>query len=736
MKFLHTVIFIITLFVVFPLKSQNIAGPEGWARCSSVDRADDYELSGGGVGSLIVLRSDGKDMRQTITEAVNTYDIIVFDGKNGDFEVSSNISLQSLSGRTLIGVNGACLRTTYTVPQEVKDMLDEMNVNSLSSNPDDNLGGTLSNGMYVNEQCELTIRQALIDRYGDPKEPYRYAGVFTFYDCSNIIIRNLDFVGPGSLDVGGMDLLTLVSCDHVWVDHCRFTDGLDGNLDIINNSDFVTVSDTHFRYTDKSYNHPLSNLNSGTEITDGSPQKNNISWIRCFWDEGCRGRMPFTVYGIHHILNCYWDCTKGTCIDARLKARLLVENSFFTSKVSKPLALRDETVLYEWKGNVTQGRTSPKSNSAVSVPYKYTVHDVQTVPFMAKSAGATLSDPYQRELSSYPAKLDFGQVYAACEIEGRLNISAFGGDIPSSVTVSAPEGVMLALDPHGEYVTTLQLESKDENLFQSDIYVKAIFGKAGINGMSIEVTADGKSFYIPVTADVTGLEGERMNADLTWPLDKGLSNATIAQTDNPQVFSKASFTLGEKIYIHSSKKIGSSETFTLFNPTEAIGRAVDEDCCIVFDVETEPGYTFVPKKLRLNASRMGTDMCFIDIECSRGQGTPQKMVTAFQPARSSESPAYSEIELPLTGIGVGDKLYIKIYLYNMSVNKQLALNGVTIEGDAYSSESAIETIPAEKESGEVLYYDLQGRRVLHPQNGRIYIVRTKDNNAQAVIYVD
>lgn len=722
---------------VLPTRGTVSDMPEGWARCTSIYSADDYNLTGGADGSLIVLRSNGKDMRDIVYDAVTTHDVVIFDGKGGDFEISSAMYFISLSGKSLIGVNGACFRTTYSVPQEVRDMLDEMDVNSLSGVAEDNLGGTLSNGIYVAEQKELTIRQALIDRFGDPTEPYRNAGVFSFNNCSNIIIRNLDFAGPGSLDVGGADLLTLYECDHAWVDHCRFTDGLDGNLDIVNNSDFITVSDCHFRYTGKSYNHPLSNLTSGTEITDGSPQKNNISWFRCYWDEGCLGRMPFVCFGIQHIMNCYWDCTKGTCIDARSHAKVLIEKSFFTSKISNPLAIRDNTVAYDWRSNILQNRTAPESNATVSVPYKYTAKDVlavvSTVKNTSTGAGPTLTAPYTRELSTSPSVIDFGRIYSDTPVETKFNISAYGYEVPSSITLTAPDGVVISTDPDGNYSSSLRIDAGDESFIQADIYVKAKFNQAGIFNSPIVGTTSDRTYNFPLSADVVGLNGEKKTATIQWPLDKGTSNQVSATTNLPDAFNNASFGTGEKIFIHSAQKLKNSQVFTLFNPTDAIGKVIDRECFINFDVTSAQGYVFVPTKLRFNAARIGTDMCLIDVECFRDSESPQKLLTVFQPARSND---YSEIELPLNNSGVGESLHIRIYLYNMSANKQLAIRDFVIEGDVYATQSDAELTAADGKEEPAEYFDLQGMRVENPQAGKPYVVRNGSNSSKKIIYTD
>lgn len=694
--------------------------PEGFVTCTSLSSGGDYDLTGGGDGAVIVLRSDGADMRDKIFDAVRSHDVIVFDGSKGDFELSSYMSFSSLSGKTLVGVNGARLFTTFTVSQEIRDLLDALDINSYSSNPDDNLGGTLSNGVAVNEQCEFLLRQALIDHFGDPKEPYRYAGVFSFTGCENIIIRNLDFAGPGSLDVGGADLLTLIGCNNIWVDHCRFTDGLDGNLDIVSNSDFITVSDCHFRYTELAYNHPLSNLTGGPELTDGSAQKNNISWIRCFWDEGCRGRMPYATLGTYHLLNCYWDCTKGTCIDAHNKARILIEQSYFTSKIGKALALRDGNEKYEWRGSQWQGKPAQQGNAVINMPYEYTAVPMADVATLIKSSGATLGDAFSRALASSPSAVDFGTVYAGVEVEGQFNISSFGTATPASVTLTAPEGVLLSLNREGDYSSSLKVDATDEFLLQADVYFKANFTGSGRIEFPVVVTSGDESFFIPIVADVVALDGEHFDATLSWPLDRGTSSSTEATSTCPEAFTSASFTLGDKLQIHSSKTFG-GETFTLFNPTDAIDRAIDRDCNITFDIVTAPGYIFVPKTLTFNASRIGTDMCYIDVECSRDGAEPQKLLAGFQPLRGND---YSQVTLPLVNAGTGETLRVGIYLYYMTANKQLALSDVKIIGDAYAADSSLDLISTDDSATPAEYYDLLGRRVINPRPGHLYITPT------------
>ena len=65
---------------------------------------------------------------------------------------------------------------------------------------------------------------------------------------NNLLLRNLTLVGPGAYDCDGWDLLCLDKATNVWVDHCDFQDGCDGNFDIKGKSDNITVTWCRFRY--------------------------------------------------------------------------------------------------------------------------------------------------------------------------------------------------------------------------------------------------------------------------------------------------------------------------------------------------------------------------------------------------------------------------------------------------------------------------------------------------------
>ncbi len=131
----------------------------------------------------------------------------------------------------------------------------------------------------------------------------------------NVIIRNLIFEGPGAYDIDGEDLLTADGCTNLWVDHCEFQDGLDGNFDMKGNTDNVTVSWCKFTYlkpplaggSGGSNDHRFSNL-VGSGNTDAPADGHfSITFQNCFWGSGCRERMPRARNAQLHILNCYYN---------------------------------------------------------------------------------------------------------------------------------------------------------------------------------------------------------------------------------------------------------------------------------------------------------------------------------------------------------------------------------------------------------------------------------------------
>lgn len=131
---------------------------------------------------------------------------------------------------------------------------------------------------------------------------------------NNIIIRNLIFEGPGAYDVDGRDNHTS-EATNLWIDHCEFQDGMDGNFDNKGAADNVTVSWCKFTYlkapkaggSGGADDHRFSDLVGSSKTDAPSDGHYSITFKNCYWAEGCKERMPRARNAELHILNCYYN---------------------------------------------------------------------------------------------------------------------------------------------------------------------------------------------------------------------------------------------------------------------------------------------------------------------------------------------------------------------------------------------------------------------------------------------
>lgn len=131
---------------------------------------------------------------------------------------------------------------------------------------------------------------------------------------NNIIIRNLIFEGPGAYDVDGHDNLTS-EATNIWVDHCEFQDGMDGNFDNKGAADNVTISWCKFTYlkapkaggSGGADDHRFTNLVGSGKSDFPADGHYSITFKNCYWADGCRERMPRARNAELHILNCYYN---------------------------------------------------------------------------------------------------------------------------------------------------------------------------------------------------------------------------------------------------------------------------------------------------------------------------------------------------------------------------------------------------------------------------------------------
>jgi pectate lyase len=205
----------------------------------------------------------------------------------------------------------------------------------------------------------------------------------------NVIFRNLKVVGYNCSDVvpasngckTGADAITVISgAHHIWFDHDDISDGSDGNLDITNGSDLVTVSWTKFHYstmrTDPvtgSTGHRFSNLIGAADGLAIDVGHLNITWDHDWWADNVAERMPRSRDGKIHVVNCLFTAAGNDyCTNSGNLSSLLVENNVYVG-VNNPLQ-EDADGNMLARGNVFTNTTGSKTSmgTGFTPPYSLT----------------------------------------------------------------------------------------------------------------------------------------------------------------------------------------------------------------------------------------------------------------------------------------------------------------------------------------------------------------------------
>jgi pectate lyase len=174
----------------------------------------------------------------------------------------------------------------------------------------------LTNKTIIGLPGARLINTQLAENIDPKKKPTRsdLSGILYIKSGSNnVIIRNLIFEGPGAFDVDGRDLLTNEG-KNIWVDHCEFQDGMDGNFDNKGAADNITISWCKFTYLKPaitggfggSNDHRFSDLVGSDKDDAPTDGHYSITFQNCYWAEGCKERMPRARNAELHILNCYY----------------------------------------------------------------------------------------------------------------------------------------------------------------------------------------------------------------------------------------------------------------------------------------------------------------------------------------------------------------------------------------------------------------------------------------------
>jgi pectate lyase len=217
-------------------------------------------------------------------------------------------------------------------------------------------------------------------------------------NSANVILQNFTVVGLNCSDVpangdcqDGADGITISGGHHIWVDHLDVSDGSDGNMDITNAADCVTVSWTKFHYSASrvaGYTgevHHFSNLIGGDDAATGDTGHLRVTWHHDWWADHVVERQPRVRFGQNHLFNNLWTSTGNHyCVAAAVNSNVLVESNVFVN-VSDTV----DTTNYSNAATIALSRnnlylsgaamTADKGTGVFTPPYTYPLEPTSAI---------------------------------------------------------------------------------------------------------------------------------------------------------------------------------------------------------------------------------------------------------------------------------------------------------------------------------------------------------------------
>ncbi|SOE79385.1 pectate lyase [Fibrobacter sp. UWT3] len=338
----------------------------------------------------------------------------------------------------------------------------------------------------------------------------------------NVIIRNLKFKGVGAHDDDDEDCLQVNhESKNVWIDHVDVYDGHDGNLDITNASDYVTISWTKFSYTSASTGHQFSNLigNSKTKTSDRGHL--NVTIHHTWWADGVVERMPRVRFGKVHVANNLFDSKDASyCVRAAIEADIRIERNVFIG-VQKALdlytsdgAITAAQMIENYEENVKKPQAG--TGTAFKPSYSMSLTDVST---QAKAyalrdsiklyAGATLPDPGSSSVvtpASSSSKITEPAEVSSSSVASSSSVKS-SSSVAKSSSSQGPVAGEATLTKHGSGSTT-QTVAAGESIAEFYYTIAGATG-ATVTGLpdGVSGTLKGSDFYISGTVSATVAPG-------------------------------------------------------------------------------------------------------------------------------------------------------------------------------------------------------------------------------------
>jgi pectate lyase len=241
-------------------------------------------------------------------------------------------------------------------------------------------------------------------------------GSLTMTGVSHVVLRNLVIAMPNADDASdNVDAIHIEGSQQIWVDHCDLSSNgptgggssYDGLVDISDQSDFVTVSWTHY------HDHADTGLIGRSDSSAAAAQdasKNHVTYDHDWFSNVLTG--PRVRFGTVHVLDTFFDGVGHYGVASTDGANVRVEESVFKDVAPPPQTNANfgpvTTILDSpaTAGSVYLVDYTPTGTSGANVI-------TQTVPFNVPYANQYKPDP----ATSVPA------VVQGCAGTGHISVS-------------------------------------------------------------------------------------------------------------------------------------------------------------------------------------------------------------------------------------------------------------------------------------------------------------------------
>lgn len=411
--------------------------------------------------------------------------------------------------------------------------------------------------------------------YGYPgvtiTQPSKGSGI-KISGSKNVILRNISVQGVGAVDEDDEDCLQINhESKNIWIDHVHVYDGHDGNMDIVNQSDYITVSWSKFTYSSKSKNHQFSNLfgNSDSKTADANALK--ITVHHNWWGDGVKERMPRVRFGqVHVVNNLYTSSAASYCVRAGMKANIRVESNVFIG-VKNPLDYNNQSKedakvsminnYYEKTSGNTTGQ-----GTAFTPPYQMSVTDVsnQAKAYALRDsiqayAGPTLPAPGSSQVTPVSSS---SIVVASSSSQAKSSSSVVPASSSSAKSSSSqtPVAGEASLTKHGS-------GSANQEVAQGASIVEFYYTIDGATGATVTGlpqgvtgTLKGLDYYISGTVASTAAAGAyKFTVTTTGATTNVSKSGTITVTGDGNIEPKSSSSETAAVSSSSEKLSSSSE---------------------------------------------------------------------------------------------------------------------------------------------------------------------------------